>query len=106
MRLNYVSFKKVAFKKEMKVLIYAFREWALNVAKKLCELEEINIDIKVRDDNYSAIRSKNYDLIILIGWSDILPAELVSEVRNILECIHQISPPEAAALFRIRLTMA
>ena len=31
----------------MKVLIYAYREWALNVAKKLCELEEINIDIKV-----------------------------------------------------------
>lgn len=63
----------------MKVLIYAYREWALNVANKLCELEEINIDIKVRDDNYSAIRGKNYDLIILIGWSDILPAELVSK---------------------------
>ena len=63
----------------MKVLIYAYRDWALNVAKKLCELDEINVVIKSTDDNYSEIRSEHYDLIILIGWSDILPLELVSK---------------------------
>lgn len=77
----------------MRILICGYRDWVNSSIEILKKIERISIDhlIEPTKLNYQ-LSAKKYDLIFFIGWSWIVPKDIVS--NNYCICIHPSPLPK------------
>ena len=66
----------------LKILFYAYREWAIEL------VNSINHPFKclIQRNDYTAIKDIKPNIIFFIGWSEIVPKEIIE--KNICICLH------------------
>ena len=72
----------------MKIIYYGYRDWAINIFSKILVEEKYLVNSK----NYSIIEYIKPDLIFFIGWSDIIPNEIIE--KYICICLHPSTLPK------------
>jgi len=72
----------------MKIAYYGYRDWAINIFSKL----EINEKYLITNKDYSILEHIEPDLIFFIGWSDIVPKEIIK--KYICICLHPSPLPK------------
>lgn len=72
----------------MKILYYGYRDWAINIFYKI-ELKEKYL---ITHNDYEIINHLNPDLIFFIGWSDIIPSNIIDNYTCI--CLHPSKLPK------------
>lgn len=76
----------------MKVLFCGYREWAINVIDELDKSYFQHKTILHNTDLKTQILNYNPDIIFFIGWSWIVPKEIVTKYNSI--CIHPSELPK------------
>jgi methionyl-tRNA formyltransferase len=66
----------------MKIIYYAYREWATNIFSKIKNVEKYLIT----HNDYSIIDTIKPNLVFFIGWSDIIPKYVVE--NHMCICLH------------------
>jgi len=72
----------------MKILYYGYREWAYKIFNNL---DKKNIYL-ISNDDYSIIDFIKPNLIFFIGWSNIIPSEIVKKYKCV--CLHPSPLPK------------
>jgi methionyl-tRNA formyltransferase len=72
----------------MKIVYYGYRDWAINIFSKI----EINEKYLINHKDYSLLDSLKPNLVFFIGWSDIIPNEIVEKYTCI--CLHPSPLPK------------
>jgi methionyl-tRNA formyltransferase len=72
----------------MKVVYYAYRDWAIDIFKKV----EFDDAILVTTKDYNIIKQLNPDVVFFVGWSFIVPDDIVFNYDCI--CLHPSRLPE------------
>ena len=72
----------------MKIVYYGYRDWAINIFSKI----EINEKYLINYKDYSLLDTLNPNLVFFIGWSDIIPNEIVEKYTCI--CLHPSPLPK------------
>ena len=72
----------------MKIIYYAYRDWAINILSKILVQEKYLINC----NNYSIIDTIKPDLVFFIGWSEIIPNEIIE--NNTCICLHPSKLPK------------
>ena len=72
----------------MKILFYGYRDWSFKI------FNQINFDKKylITHDDYEIINQVKPNLIFFIGWSNIIPDNIVK--NNICICLHPSPLPK------------
>lgn len=72
----------------MKMAYFGYRDWSINIFSK------INIEEKylITNKDYSIIEFLNPDLVFFIGWSDIIPNNIIEKYTCI--CLHPSPLPK------------
>jgi methionyl-tRNA formyltransferase len=72
----------------MKILFYGYRDWSFKI------FNQINFDKKylITHDDYEIINQVKPNLIFFIGWSNIIPDNIVN--NNICICLHPSPLPK------------
>lgn len=72
----------------MKILFYGYRDWSFKI------FNQINFDKKylITHDDYEIINQVKPNLIFFIGWSNIIPDDIVN--NNICICLHPSPLPK------------
>jgi methionyl-tRNA formyltransferase len=72
----------------MKIVYYGYRDWSINIFSK------INMSVKylVTTNDYSILDYINPDLIFFIGWSSIVPNDIIENYTCI--CLHPSDLPK------------
>jgi UDP-galactopyranose mutase len=60
----------------MKIVYYGYRDWAINIFSKL----EISEKYLITSKNYSILEHIEPNLVFFIGWSDIIPKEIIERL--------------------------
>jgi methionyl-tRNA formyltransferase len=72
----------------MKIVYYGYRDWAINIFSKL----EISEKYLITSKNYSILEHIEPNLVFFIGWSDIIPKEIIEKYTCI--CLHPSPLPK------------
>ena len=72
----------------MKVIYYGYREWSFKIFNKL----KITNKYLVTHKDYSIIDTIKPDLVFFVGWSDIIPQEIIE--NNLCVCLHPSPLPK------------
>lgn len=72
----------------MKILYYGYRDWSLDIFNR------INIESKylVTHKDYNIVEHINPDIIFFIGWSHIVPDEIINNYKCV--CLHPSPLPK------------
>lgn len=72
----------------MKIVFYAYRDWAIDIFKSIKPYEKY----LVSHNDYECLKTLNPDLIFFIGWSEIVPNEIINNYKCI--CLHPSKLPK------------
>ena len=72
----------------MKILYYGYRDWSINIFSNI-ELEEKYL---ISHKNYDIISNIGPDLLFFIGWSEIVPNDIINKYTCI--CLHPSPLPK------------
>ena len=72
----------------MKILYYGYRDWSINIFNSLKSDEKYLISF----DDYSLVEKINADIIFFIGWSKIVPLEIIRKYKCF--CLHPSKLPD------------
>lgn len=72
----------------MKIVYYGYRDWSLNIFKNINTTQKYLITTH----DYTLLNTLNPDLIFFVGWSDIVPSNIISKFNCI--CLHPSPLPK------------
>lgn len=72
----------------MKIAYYGFRDWAIDIFKLTQDCEKYLIS----HEDYECLHGIKPDLVFFIGWSNIIPSEIIHEYTCI--CLHPSPLPK------------
>ena len=72
----------------MKIVYYGYRDWAINIFSKL----EISEKYLITSKDYSILEHIEPNLVFFIGWSDIIPKEIIEKYTCV--CLHPSPLPK------------
>ena len=72
----------------MKIVYYGYRDWSINIFSKL----EISEKYLITGKDYSILEHITPNLVFFIGWSDIIPKEIIEKYTCI--CLHPSPLPK------------
>lgn len=72
----------------MKILYYGYRDWAIDIFSKI----ESDNKYLITNDDYDIIDNIKPDLIFFIGWSSLIPEDIVCKYKCI--CLHPSPLPK------------
>lgn len=72
----------------MKIVFYAYRDWAIDIFKSVNQKEKYLIS----NIDYAVLENINPDLVFFIGWSNIIPNNIINKYTCI--CLHPSPLPK------------
>lgn len=72
----------------MKIVYFGYRDWSIDIFGKI----DIEKKYLVTNKDYSVIEFLNPDLVFFIGWSDIVPIDIIKKYTCI--CLHPSPLPK------------
>lgn len=72
----------------MKIAYYGYRDWSINIFSKI-EIEEKYL---ISNKDYSILEFIKPDLVFFIGWSNIIPNDIIEKYKCI--CLHPSPLPK------------